>query len=48
MGRRRPSGPAGGPDDHHRALAYLRRTVYMTGQAKKMRKYFWMEPDSAS
>ncbi|MDP3499164.1 MAG: Rpn family recombination-promoting nuclease/putative transposase [Myxococcales bacterium] len=34
------------PDDHHRALMYLRRTVYMTeAQAKKMRKYFWMEPD---
>lgn len=35
------------PDDHHRALMYLRRTVYMTeAQAKKMRKYFWMEPDT--
>jgi len=34
------------PDDHHRALMYLRRTVYMTeAQAKKMRKYFWMGPD---
>ncbi|MDP3505747.1 MAG: Rpn family recombination-promoting nuclease/putative transposase [Myxococcales bacterium] len=34
------------PDDHHRALMYLRKTVYMTeAQAKKMRKYFWMEPD---
>jgi hypothetical protein len=34
------------PGDHHRALMYLRRTVYMTdAQAKKMRKYFWMGPD---
>lgn len=35
------------PDDHRRALLYLRRTVPMTEkQWKKIRKLFWMGPET--